>query len=229
MGLRMDDLHAPTVGSGPTSQAASDAHGSKKSLQELIAQKQNLEAELSALGAVLDSHGVNMTTPLTTPDGFPRSDIDVAQIRTTRARVIRLKNDHKAVMKNLEEAVHEQFAAGKTPEEIPTQAAGGTTATAAPVVEPPFARVNAVVPSSPAEQAGMTAGDKVTKFGWVTWTNHERLTKVAQVVQQNENRTILVKVLREGEGAISLVHELRLTPRRDWGGRGLLGCHLVPL
>ncbi|KAM3425394.1 26S proteasome non-ATPase regulatory subunit 9 [Cercospora zeina] len=229
MGLRMDDLHAPTVGSGPTSQAASDAHSSKKSLQELIAQKQNLEAELSALGSVLDSHGVNMTTPLTTPDGFPRSDIDVAQIRTTRARVIRLKNDHKAVMKSLEEAVHEQFAARKTPEEIPTQASASTTAAAAPVVEPPFARVNAVVASSPAEQAGMKAGDKVTKFGWVTWTNHERLTKVAQVVQQNENRTILVKVLREGERAISQVHDLQLTPRRDWGGRGLLGCHLVPL
>lgn len=55
MGLRMDDLHAPTVGSGPTSQAASNSQGSKKSFQELITQKQNLEAELSALGSVLDS------------------------------------------------------------------------------------------------------------------------------------------------------------------------------
>lgn len=24
-------------------------------------------------------HGVNMETPLTTPDGFPRNDIDIAQ------------------------------------------------------------------------------------------------------------------------------------------------------
>ncbi|PPJ61253.1 hypothetical protein CBER1_06731 [Cercospora berteroae] len=229
MGLRMDDLHAPTVGSGPTSQAASSSQGAKKSFQELITQKQNLEAELSALGSVLDSHGVNMTTPLTTPDGFPRSDIDVAQIRTTRARIIRLKNDHKTAMKSLEEAVHEQFAAGKTPDEIPAQASGSATTRAAPVVEPPFARVNAVVPSSPAEQAGMKVGDKVTKFGWATWTNHERLAKVAEIVQQNENRMILVKVLREGEEAISQSHEMQLTPRRDWGGRGLLGCHLVPL
>lgn len=41
--------------------------------------------------------------------------------------------------------------------------------------------------------------------------------------------TILVKVLRESEGQASRSHELQLTPRRDWGGRGLLGCHLLPL
>ncbi|USW49066.1 Putative 26S Proteasome non-ATPase regulatory subunit 9, PDZ superfamily, PDZ domain 6 [Septoria linicola] len=230
MGLRMDDLHAPTVASGPTSGGAT-ASGTiaKQSLQEIIAQKENLEAELSALGSVLDSHQVDMNTSLTTADGFPRSDIDVAQIRTTRARIIRLKNDHKAVMKRLEDAVYEQFAAGKPTEQLPAQTQRTTVAAAAPVVEPPFARVNAVVPSSPADQAGMKPGDKVTKFGYVNWTNHERLGKVAQVVQQNENHTILVKVLRDDEEMNSQTHDLRLIPRRDWGGRGLLGCHLVPL
>lgn len=128
-----------------------------------------------------------MNTSLTTADGFPRSDIDVAQIRTTRARIIRLKNDHKAVMKRLEDAVYEQFAAGKPTEQLPAQTQRTAAQAAGPVVEPPFARVNAVVPSSPADQAGMKAGDKVTKFGYVNWTNHERLGKVAQVVQQNEN------------------------------------------
>lgn len=135
-----------------------------------------------------------MNTSLTTFDGFPRADIDVAQIRTTRARIIRLKNDHKALMSKLEDAVHEQFAAGKT-EELPTNGTSssahlndaGSSRAAAPVVEPPFAKVNAVVPGSPAEQAGMRAGDKVIKFGLANWTNHERLSKVAEVVQQNEN------------------------------------------
>lgn len=55
MGLRMDDLHAPTVSSGPTSQPTANGTGEKKSLQELIAQKDNIEAELSALSSVLDS------------------------------------------------------------------------------------------------------------------------------------------------------------------------------
>ena len=58
MGLRMDDLHAPTVSSGPTSQPVGNGTSGKKSLQELIAQKENVEAELSALSSVLDSVGV---------------------------------------------------------------------------------------------------------------------------------------------------------------------------
>lgn len=51
---------------------------------------------------------------------------------------------------------------------------------------PPFARVNSVVSASPADQAGLKAGDTIRGFGSVNWLNHERLTKVAQTVQQNE-------------------------------------------
>lgn len=175
-----------------------------------------------------------MNTGLTTLDGFPRADIDVAQIRTTRARIVRLRNDYKALMAKLEVAVHEHFAEGKSAESLPhTSSAtpaegvsGQTTAVpqSTSAIEPPFARVNTVVQGSPADTARMRAGDKVTRFGYVDWTNHERLGKVAQVVQQNENHVILVKVLRDGQ-----MVRLELTPRRDWGGRGLLGCHLVPV
>lgn len=55
MGLRMDDLHAPTVPSGPNSQPSTNGLEKQQALQELISQKENLEAELSALGSVLDS------------------------------------------------------------------------------------------------------------------------------------------------------------------------------
>lgn len=50
-----DDIHAPTVASGPTSQPTANGTASRQSLQELIATKENLEAELSALSSVLDS------------------------------------------------------------------------------------------------------------------------------------------------------------------------------
>jgi len=55
MGLRMDDIHAPTIASGPTSQPTTNGTSKKQTLQELSAQKENLEAELSALSSVLDS------------------------------------------------------------------------------------------------------------------------------------------------------------------------------
>lgn len=43
-------------------------------------------------------------------------------------------------------------------------------------------------------------------------------------------RDVLVKVLRTTAGT-GQRHELNLTlkPRRDWGGRGLLGCHILPI
>ena len=56
MGIRMDDLHAPTVSSGPTSGGYSNGVPKEQlSLQELIVEKDRVEAELKALGQVLDS------------------------------------------------------------------------------------------------------------------------------------------------------------------------------
>ncbi|OAL54142.1 26S proteasome non-ATPase-like protein regulatory subunit 9 [Pyrenochaeta sp. DS3sAY3a] len=230
----MDDIHAPTVSSGPTSAGYSNGVPKEQlSLQELIAEKDRLEAELKALGQVLDSHGVNMNTGLTTFDGFPRSDIDVAQIRTTRARIIRLKNDYKDVMSRIEKGLHEHHA------RLAEQAQNGSDATsqletglaAAPVaMEAPFAKVNSVVAGSPAESAGLQVGDTITKFGWVDWTNHQRLSRVAEAVSQNEGLPITVKALRPStSGGPAASIQMQLTPRRNWGGRGLLGCHLLPL
>ncbi len=57
MGLHMDDIHTPTVTSGPTS-GPGPANGtvkSKLSLTDLMNEKKRLEEELSALGSVLDS------------------------------------------------------------------------------------------------------------------------------------------------------------------------------
>jgi hypothetical protein len=53
--LRMNNLHAPTVPSGPTSHAATNGHAARMDYPELVQKKDNLEAELKALGAVLDS------------------------------------------------------------------------------------------------------------------------------------------------------------------------------
>lgn len=55
----MDDIHAPTVSSGPTSAGYSNGVPKEQlSLQELIAEKDRVETELKALGQVLDSVGI---------------------------------------------------------------------------------------------------------------------------------------------------------------------------
>lgn len=45
-----------------------------------------------------------------------------------------------------------------------------------------------------------------------------------EVVQSSQGREIDVVVLRE-----EVKVRLRLTPQTGWGGRGMLGCHLLPL
>ena len=52
--------------------------------------------------------------------------------------------------------------------------------------EAAFAKVNSVVAGSPADDAGLRAGDEIFRFGDVDWLNHEKLSKVATTVQANE-------------------------------------------
>jgi 26S proteasome non-ATPase regulatory subunit 9 len=178
-----------------------------------------------------------MSTPLTTPDGFPRADLDVAQIRTTRTRIIYLKNDYKALMSEIEKAVHEHFANGIP---LPVSASSSTDGTSlvpdrsiharptAPL-EPVFAKVNNVAENSPGADAGLKVADEIRLFGYVNAENHNGLRRVGECVQGNEGHEILVKVSRPGLAGARQELTLRLTPRRDWGGRGLLGTHIVPL
>ncbi|KAG9238772.1 26S proteasome non-ATPase-like protein regulatory subunit 9 [Amylocarpus encephaloides] len=235
--LRMENLHAPTVHSGPTS-GPSGTNGIQTSgltFAQLQAKKDNIEAEMSALGGVLESNGVNMNTRLITPAGFPRADIDVAQIRTTRSRIIRLRNDHRALMNVIEKHLHEHFAR-QAELEAAVELTDGTSgvetsipSTQAPLpFVPPFAKVNSVVDRSPADSAGLKAGDEIRSFGYVNHDNHDDLKKVGECVADNERRDILVKISRPGTPR-RLELQLTLIPRRDWGGRGLLGCHILPL
>lgn len=236
MGLTMDDSNISTihVPSGPSTYAEQRPNYDGLTLQQLIVRKDNLEAELKALGAVLDSHGVTMQSSLTTFDGFPRSDIDVAQVRVTRARIIHLRNDWKELMDKIEKSLHEHHAniqaeeLKKSNEAQSAEPVLKTTTGPPPAPETPFAKVNTVEPGSPAHEAGLKAGDLVRRFGSAIWSNHERLKKVGEVVQQNTGVPILVRVSRK-LGADTQELELRLTPRQGWGGRGSLGCHILPV
>ncbi|EJT70025.1 26S proteasome non-ATPase regulatory subunit 9 [Gaeumannomyces tritici R3-111a-1] len=229
----MNNLHAPTIPSGPTTAPATNGRAGHLTIAELQRKKDNLEAELKALGGVLESHNVDMNTSLLTPDGFPRADLDIAQIRTTRARIIHLRNDYKDLMAVIEKQLHEHFASLDDDE---VAASSGTTfATAEPlpdsapeVLDPPFAKVNSVVDGSPANSAGLKAGDLIRNFGYVNYANHDGLKKVGECVQGNEGQNVLVKITRTN-GPSQTELRLTLTPRRDWGGRGLLGCHILPV
>lgn len=131
-----------------------------------------------------------MQTPLCTFDGYPRDDIDVAQIRITRSRIIHLRNDYKDLMNRIEKGLHAHhaiIAAKLAADPPPSIISSSSTTAAAQSIEAPFARVNTVAPGSPAADAGLRPGDYIKRFGSVNILNHERLTKVAEVVEQSEN------------------------------------------
>lgn len=98
-----------------------------------------------------------METPLVTSDGYPRSDIDIVQIRTVRTDIILLKNDLKGLLDDIQkELVHfhtqQRELAGKV-----TDISNQTTNLAITQTEitdneilPAFAVVQSVIPDGPA-------------------------------------------------------------------------------
>ena len=177
-----------------------------------------------------------------------RNPVYQSIVRMTRARIIRLRNDYKSLMSRIEDGLHNHHAQARRLSTSQPASAPHAPTTSASSLEAPFAKVSSVVAGSPAEAAGLKAGDKIRRFGDVDWINHEKLSKVAETVQRNEGvshqaivinhsytdacrqRNITVRIQRSLlPSNTSEELQLQLTPRRDWGGRGLLGCHLLPL
>ncbi|CDK26478.1 unnamed protein product [Kuraishia capsulata CBS 1993] len=166
-----------------------------------------------------------METSLLTFDGFPRSDIDVAQIRFIRARIVRLRNDYRQVMDRIEAELRDRYASvGADDESMANNS----------VV---FARVTLIEPDSPASLAvseiltskhkcqtntnkGFQLNDGIIQFGSIDATNHNGLQSLPVLVGNKKNQPIAVKISRNDETL-----DLSLTPQ-EWSGRGLIGFKL---
>lgn len=137
-----------------------------------------------------------MQTPLCTFDGYPRDDIDVAQIRITRSRIIHLRNDYKGLMNKIEKGLHAHHAIiAASLAAAPSSITPPSSVAAAQLIEAPFARVNTVAPGSPAADAGLQPGDYIKRFGSANILNHARLAKVAEVVGQSEGVSATKKLI----------------------------------
>lgn len=140
-----------------------------------------------------------------------RLDANNITVRTTRARIIHLRNDYKALMSKIEVGLHEHHAAyqaANPPGSSSTQAAGSSGSSAQGVLDTPFAKVNSVVDGSPADQAGLKVGDRIRKFGNVNFMSHERLSKVAETVQRNQGVSKAIPWLNKALSTDSLHSEM---------------------
>ncbi|XP_032054804.1 26S proteasome non-ATPase regulatory subunit 9 [Aythya fuligula] len=196
---------------------------------QLVRQKDELEARIRACYELLRDSGVGPDEPLVDAEGFPRADIDVYRVRAARHSIACLQNDHKALMKQVEEALHQLHAREKEKQakdqaEALAEALSQSQSQDQGLAQPQaFARVNAVTPESPASVSGLQVDDEIVEFGSVNVHNFQNLQNIATVVQHSEGRPLSVTVIRNGKK----VH-LGLTPKR-WAGKGLLGCNIIPL
>ncbi|CCH42791.1 putative 26S proteasome non-ATPase regulatory subunit [Wickerhamomyces ciferrii] len=90
----------------------------------------------------IDQNNVNMDTSLVTLDGFPRSDINVIEVRNSRVKIIKLRNDLKAVINEISEKIQTQLTETNTSQE-----------TFKPNSQIPFAKIVEIIPNSPANKA----------------------------------------------------------------------------
>jgi 26S proteasome non-ATPase regulatory subunit 9 len=217
----------------------------KERLLELDRKRHSIEEEMKLLVEDLRSPrgdnnyivGLPGEGNLIDPQGFPRNDIDVYEVRTKRHRYACLQTDHKDIMSRLEielKALHkvqlqrekmsptisnteETKSTGvqRTPKELALTASSDTPLPE--VTRRPFAKVESVGVDSPADIAGLKIGDEILIFGG----EDSRLQGVKKYVE--EDKMIQVTVRR---GLNTL--ELNMTPKK-WSGRGLLGCYLTPL
>ncbi|KAJ2630519.1 putative 26S proteasome regulatory subunit [Coemansia sp. RSA 1290] len=178
--------------------------------QKLLNEKTELENEIRKLEADLKSHGADRNTALVDSDGFPRSDIDIVEVRTIRQALICKQNDLKALMQQIEDSLLQLHQENSPP---------------APKSKP-FARVSIVTPNSPASEAGLLVGDKIIQYGSVDASKDFKAMSAETV--NNINKPLPVKIERVVNGKPTVM-DLTLVLRHGWGGDSLLGCHILPL
>ncbi|CAN3358901.1 probable 26S proteasome regulatory subunit p27 [Diutina catenulata] len=196
--------------------------------------KQSIEQQLGFLFDLLHKqYHSDMDSPLTI-DGYPRSDVDVMNVRLIRVKIIRLRNDNKALMKVLEGKLVEEFARKRDEqqeerqenklESLSLEEPEESSKTAESVeYRVPFARVYEVVVDGPAYTSGLRDEDQIVLFdSEIHAANHNRLQNLVKRVAPG--RQIPVVVMRQDERV-----ELTLEPRANWGGRGVLGCRVLSL
>ncbi|XP_061784115.1 26S proteasome non-ATPase regulatory subunit 9 [Nerophis lumbriciformis] len=196
---------------------------SMEDVRSLIKKKDDIEEQIQAYYDVLEDQGVGLEASLVDTEGYPRSDVNLYQITTARHSISCLQNDHKAIMVEIEEALHKLHAREKAKRRRDETEAREEAMELQVTLPPAFARVNSVIQGSPASEAGLKDGDEVVEFGSVNPGNFQSVYNIASVVQHSEGKPLRVTVIRGGQKA-----HISLTPQR-WSGRGLLGCNINPI
>lgn len=219
----------------------------------LMDKRSEIEAEMNVIVSRLcQPGGPGLQGNLLDPQGFPRADIDIFQVRGDRHRLSVLRNDHTSITKQIEkniEVLHSAHVGVTLPQKrtaegeevahmrpsaatraessygtssMPTAHTSHSIAGADSPNGLPFAVFDELQEGSPAALDGIMVGDQLIKFGSVEGGD-DLLMRLGREGRMNEGNAVPVIVLRRGVQV-----QLIVTPRQ-WSGPGLLGCHIQPL
>lgn len=201
----------------------------RKKVMDLIARRMNIEQRIQEFGNILTRNGLGMDEPLVDEEGFPLSNIDIYAVRHARVEIIRLQNDYKVLMREIENGLNEYYNyTDNASNSISNEYYGNINKkdlnnNGNDESYIPFAKITNVVPQSPAYESGLQNDDFILKFGSVTKDNFINLSNIGTMVQHSIGNNIEVKILRDGT-----ILTFNLIPQR-WVGIGLLGCSISPV
>ncbi|VEN43395.1 unnamed protein product [Callosobruchus maculatus] len=195
----------------------------REQVLDLMKEKDRIEREISSLTDILTQNGVGMNDPLVDSNDFPIGSIDIYQVRNARHKIICLQNDHKNLMKQIEQGLHGFYGTLPSPASSSQEEPMDVDKKQRSIYKIPFAKVTIISENAPAELAGIMENDEIVEFGSVNATNFKNITDIATVVQHSEGAQVNVK-LKRGDRYLTVV----LVPKK-WSGKGLLGCNVVAL
>lgn len=166
-----------------------------------------------------------MNTPVLTFDGFPRSDIDVVQVRLIRTQINRLRNDHKEILDLIQMKLLDHFSKDNNNNNNKINNKNNNIDDNNIESNIPFAIIDEVFENGPAFNSNLLKNDKLIKFGSINVTNHSNLQKISTLITNNINKPIKIKILRNSSDLI----DLELIPTSNWPGKGLLGCKITQI
>ncbi|KAI9026280.1 hypothetical protein DFJ74DRAFT_604731 [Hyaloraphidium curvatum] len=131
-----------------------DASALETRLKELMGLKKDLEDQVEEQMELLHAQGVGMTDSLVTPDGFPRSDVDLYVVRNARQQIIRLRNDVNGTMAEISRLLEELHSQRRKEagSKAGAEPVAGHSEAASQAREPKaLAIITGVAPGSPAD------------------------------------------------------------------------------
>lgn len=174
--------------------------------------KAELETAIEQHGLVLKANNIGMNEPLTEPEGFPLSNIDVISIRKARHAIIYLQNDRKMVLKQIEKEMAELFekekslAAEANMQQEQQQQPGQSMEVdnndndAVSTSLEPFAVVEKVDPGQLADRMGVQTQDKILRIGTLTYQNFKTLNQIQTIISNSQGSKIELVIRKANTG-----------------------------